>query len=242
MKLHGNLRAALFSGLLVAGLGLTGCGSDDDGGGGDDNGFAEQSVDKIKEAVIADMRDAKSLTMSGNVTSDEGTTTLELSSDTEGNCAGTVSMGQGSADFIQNADAVFIRADEEFWRANAGENADDVVKVIGDKWAKLPSGQNQFAEFCDLDNFIKEIDDDGDKGGDKKGEETEVDGQNAIEIISEDDGDINHVWVATEGKHYILKLQGEGDEHGEFTLTDYNEKVDAQAPAETEYVDLAELG
>ena len=32
------------------------------------------------------------------------------------------------------------------------------------------------------------------------------------------------------------------DEHGEFTLTDYNEPVDADAPAEDEYVDLAELG
>jgi hypothetical protein len=225
---------ALLTGLLAATLAA--CGSD---GGGESNDFADQSIDKIKEQVLADMHDAKSLTLKGSFSSDSQETSLELSADTDGNCTGSVSAGEGTADFIKAGDATFIKADEAFWRANAGASADAVLKVIGEKWAKLPAGVNQFAEFCDRDTFIKELEDDN-EGDEKaeKGDETEVDGQQALEIISDEDGDTTHAWVATEGKHYILKLESEGDEPGEFTFNDYDEPVDAKAPADGEFVDL----
>jgi hypothetical protein len=239
MDLGTMTRTALFTGLLAASLAA--CGSDGDD---DKNGFTDQNVDKIKEQVLSDMRDAKSMTMSGHITSDGTETTLELSSDTDGNCTGSVSMGEGTADFLRTSDdATFLKADEAFWRSTAGDNADAVLSVVGSKWAKLPAGDNQFAEFCDLDNFLDELEDD--EGEDDKATklgETEVDGEKALEISFDDDGDVTHVWVATEGKHYILKLSNEGDEPGEFTFSDYDERVDAQAPADTEYVDLSQAG
>ena len=239
MDLGKKTRTALFAGLLAASLAA--CGSDGDGD--DKDGFTDQNVDKIEEQVLADMREAKSMTMSGHVTSEGNKTTLDLSSDTDGNCTGSISMGEGTADFIRTSDATFLKGDEAFWRSTAGDNADDVLSVVGSKWAKLPAGDNQFAEFCDLDNFLDELEDDEDEDDKaKKLGETEVDGENALEITFEDDGDLTHVWVATEGKHYILKLSNEGDEPGEFTFSNYDKRVDAQAPADTEYVDLSQAG
>jgi hypothetical protein len=237
MTMGTQARTALLAGLLAASLAA--CGPD-----GDDksDGFADQNVQEIEDQVLADMRDAHSMTMSGNVTSDGAETTLELSSDTDGNCKGSISMGAGTADFIRTDDATFIKGDEAFWRANAGDNADALLAVVGAKWAKLPGGEDQFAEFCDLDNFLDELEDDDEDDNAMKVGESEVDGQDALEISFEKDGDETHVWVAAEGKHYILKLENQGEEPGEFTFTDFDEHVDAQAPADTEYVDLSQAG
>jgi hypothetical protein len=240
MDLRSTPRTARLTGLLALGLlaaGLTGCGSDDD----TSDGFVDQDVDKIQEQVFDDMHSASSLTMSGTATNDDSEISLELSSDTDGNCTGTVSMGQGSSDFIRADGATFIRGDEEFWRATAGAQADDVLSVVGSKWAKLPGGDNQFAEFCDLDNFLEQLESGDDKGA-EKGETTEIDGEEALEITFKEDGGTTHVWVATEGKHYILKFNNDGEEPGEFTFSDFDEPVDAEAPDESEYVDLSKLG
>jgi hypothetical protein len=57
-----------------------------------------------------------------------------------------------------------------------------------------------------------------------------------------DEGDITHAWVATEGKHHILKLEGEGDEPGSLTFSGFDEPVDADAPPADEVVDLSQQG
>jgi hypothetical protein len=219
-------------------LSLSACGSD----GGDD--FADQSAATIMDQAEKDTKALKSVTVVGTVTQDDGTLDIDLSADDKGTCTGTLGIGGGEAEVLSVGDAVYIRGDEAFWRSSAGDSADQVMALLGDKWAKLPQGQkDSFDELCDLDQLFDD-DEDDDKKKYTKGEVTTVGGKDALEILVKEDGeDDTRAWIATEGKHYLLKIeQTGGDEPGSMELSDFNEPVDAEEPAEDEYVDLSAAG
>lgn len=235
-----TLGAALPAALLATVLAgsLTACGSSE----ADD--FADQSVKKIEAQVNKDMGSVRSLTMDGSFTQSGEKTTLELTADTDGNCVGTLGVKGGSADVLSVDGSSYIKADKGFWKAQAGAQGAQIVSVLGDKWAKLPAGAGGFDQFCDLDNFLDEITKD-DKSGDNKvtkGDLTEIDGQQALQIDSQDSDGTSTGWVAAEGKHYFLKLEKGGDEGGTFEFSNFNEPVKADKPADDEVLDLSSMG
>jgi hypothetical protein len=224
------------AGAAVA-MSLTACGSS----AGDD--FAAQPVKKITAASEADMKALKSLTFDGSITQDGDTLDIKLSSDTEGTCSGTLGISGGTAQLLGVDGAEYLKGDEKFWTASTGAQAAQVMAVLGDRWAKLPAGSEEFSAFCDLDKMLESLGDD-DSGDEKltKGKVTKVAGKDAIEIITKKDDGTTHAWVATEGKHYVLKLEHEGDEPGSIAFSDFDEPVDAEAPAKDEYLDMGALG
>lgn len=232
-----RLAAALGAATVLA---LTGCGSD--GGGGDD--FADAPVEEIEQQVKDDMAAVESLTMRGDITEGEQEMSLDLTADTDGNCTGTIAFaGRGSAEFIRADGNVYLKGDEEFWNSMAGGQAAQVQQLLGDKWAQVPEGQaGNFTEFCDLNNLLDELtEEDGEDGAEvTKGETQEVDGQEALELRSEEDGETTQVWVATEDPHRILRMEHETE--GSFEFSDFDVPVDAQAPSEDEVVDLGQAG
>jgi hypothetical protein len=219
---------------VAAAVSLTACGSD----AGDD--FAGQSATKIMDQAEKDTKALKSVTLSGTITQDDGKLAIDISADDDGTCSGTMSIGGGKAEVLNVDGASYLRGDEAFWRSTTGDSADQVVALLGRKWAKLPAGNDSFSEFCDLD---KVFEDDGDKETYTKGKVTKLAGKDAIEIVAKDDKGTKHAWVATEGKHYLLKVDiTSGDEPGSMRLSDFDKPVDAKAPAEDDFVDLGALG
>lgn len=226
-----------FLGAALA-VSLTACGSD----AGEE--FAGQSAKEIEKQVKADMKSAKSMRIKGSLEQGEGELTLDLHADTDGNCAGTMGQGGTEAQILSIDGESYLKADKAFWEAQAGAQASQIIALLGDKWAKMPSGGEQFAEFCDLDNFLEDLVEDTESGdGEKltKGETKDIDGQEALELVKKEDDGTTRAWVATEDKHYFLEIEREGDEAGTFTFTDYNEEVDAKAPAKDEVVDFSAL-
>lgn len=224
---------------LVAAMALTGCGGDGDEG----DEFVDQSVKEIRDAVIEDMNAVESVTLTGQFTTDGGEIALDMAISEAGDCAGTMTIKGGTAEIVSADGETFLKGDDAFWTGLAGPAAEQILSVIGDRWAKMPaSDAEDFAELCDLDSFLDEMEDDENIDDAEKGETEEIDGQEALEITGPDEDDKNatdHLWVATEGDHYILKFTSTGgEEPGEFTFTDYNEPVDAEAPAKGDYVEL----
>ena len=220
----------------MAAASLSACGSS----AGED--FADQSANKIMKQAEKDTKSLKSLTLVGTIKQDDGTLKIDLSADKSGNCAGTMGIGEGKADVLSIDGASYIRGDEAFWEASAGDSAQQVQALLGDKWAKLPPGNDDFSSLCDVDKLF---DDEGDtKETYTKGKTSTVGGKKAVEIVVHKKGeDALHGWVATEGKHYLLKVEQKGGkEPGVFELRDFNDPVDAEAPAEDEFVDLDKLG
>lgn len=222
---------SLVGSLAVLSL-VAGCGSSS-------SGFSKESAKSIVNAAVKDTKALKAVKISGSITSSGQQTTIDLSTDTDGKCSGTVGVGGAKADVVASGGVSYIHGDEAFWRTAGGTSADQIIQLLGDKWAKLPGGSG-FGDACDLDSMFDEL---GDiKGTLSKGDTGKVGGKDAQEIISKTDKGTTHAWVSTEGKHYLLKVTKTGDDAGTLTLSDFNKPVDAKIPAATDVVDLSSLG
>ena len=223
----------IVTGVLAAGT-LAGCGND----------FADESVVDIQKAAVEDMKSLESVTLSGTLSQDGRETRVDLELNKEGECRGTLEQDGGTAELIGVQDASYLKGDETFWVNSTGseESAQQVLQVLGDKWALIPPEQADFASLCDLEEVLGDIDDEDMAA--EKGEESEVDGESAVAVVGEDDdgGEIT-AWVAVDDPHYLLKLEKEGgEESGSFTFSDFDEPVDIEAPAEEDVVDLRTAG
>ncbi len=210
--------------------------------GAQSSAFTDQTAAEIKTEVIADMQDVTSMTIQADITSGDQKIGLDLGLDSDGQCQGTLDLSEGTAELLSVGGETYVRGDEAFWSSTGSSTIRDLV---GDKWAKMPSGTTTFDSFCDLDGLLSEF---ADTKGDKpvsKGQTGEVDGEPAIELITEEDPGTTHVWVSTSDKgHYILKIEreGGGKDKGVITLGAFNDPLDLTAPGQDEVVDLGSLG
>jgi hypothetical protein len=213
-------------------------------GGGGDSDFANESAANIEKAATEDMQALDAVHMEGSVSQQESEIGLDLSLTTDGDCTGTVSRGDsGSAEVVTLDGTSWFKPDEEFWRAQAGDAADQIISTVGSNWVQLPEGDQSFASFCDLDQLLDQIGDDQDKTS-EKGATEEVDGQEAIKLTRDDEqtGGTITVWVAVDDPHHILKVeQAEGDSPGSFTFSDFDADASIEAPADDEVITVEEL-
>ena len=227
--------------VLAACGGGSGSDAGDDGG---DSAFAQESASAIEKASIEDMKSLEAVHMQGEVTQQGNEIGLDLSLTTDGDCAGTVSRGDsGSAEVVTLDGTSWFKPDEEFWRAQAGPAAEQIISTVGDDWVQLPEGDESFASFCDLDDLLDQIDDDKNKPS-EKGATEDVDGQEAVKLSRDDkeSGGTITMWVAVDDPHHILKVeQAEGDSPGSFTFSAFNEDASIAAPAADEVVTVEEL-
>jgi len=207
-------------------------------------GFEDESAVAIEKVSFDAMKSLKSLRIEGAITTDDQEISLDLSTTTDGDCSGTIGLGEASAEVLKIGEDQWFKANEAFWLEQAGPQGEQISSLVGDKWVVLPAEQSDFTSFCDLDEFLDEIDNEDDEGPDpeKVGTE-EVDGQEAVKLTDEtDEGDPVTVWVATDDEHYLLKLEvTEGEEPGVVTLSEFDEELDLDAPAEDDVVDLSQL-
>ncbi len=228
--------------MAVAGLGaatvLTAC------GGGD--GFADKPADEIVSTAKSAMGDLKTAKVSGSVTSDGQQIDLDLQASSEGDCTGTIGVAGGTTELLGVGGSTWMRPDEAFWRATAGDSADQVIAAVGDKWVVIPPEDDSFNTFCDvndlLDQLLKEDDSDGSTYS-KNGTE-EVDGEETLKIDNEDPKDGTSTGYVLVGEpHYLVKIEKtEGADTGSVTFSQFDEEFDVEAPADDEVVDLDQLG
>lgn len=211
----------------VAALALAGC------SGGSD--FADSSAEDIITAASDDMQSLESVHIDADITTEGQQITLDISLDTDGACTGTVGLGGGTAEIVSVEGQSWFKADEALYEALVGEQASQITAVVGDNWVADEEGQ--FGSFCDLDSLLEDIGDPEQGNAEKDGTE-EVDGEEAVRLVSEDEGDTTTAFVAVDEPHYILRVEVEGENAGEATFSEFDETVEAEAPAEDEIVEL----
>ncbi len=111
----------------------------------------------------------------------------------------------------------WFRPSEEFWRASAGPQADQIIEVVDGRWVVLGEDEG-FAELCDLDQLLEELLEDTDEATTyETGEVTDVDGTEAVAVVSTDeDGESSTGYIAVEEPHHLLLIERtEGDEQGQ---------------------------
>ncbi|CAL9506640.1 hypothetical protein SUDANB6_03560 [Streptomyces sp. enrichment culture] len=211
--------------------------------------FPGLSGPEIADRAVEATTGASSLRVKGDIPDDEtgGTIRFDMALDKKGECAGTLGLdGGGRAELIRTGDTVYLRYDEAFLRAQAeGEpeaETDAAVAMLAGKWTKMrATGQDaeDFASFCDLDTVLGGVRDA--RPDSTRGKATTVDGTPAVVLHEKDGKDRFDLYVATEGKPYLLRVDSltPGDS-GSLTLGDYDEPVPATAPT-GEVIDLDAL-
>lgn len=223
-----STRTAYAVGIALT-VSLTGCGGSD---------FAEEPAKDIVEAAAKDMTDLESVHLDADITSEGGNVTMDLSLDDSGTCEGSISIGGAAAEVIRIGDESWFKAEDAFWEAQAGDQAEQLIAMIGDNWVADPD--DQFSSFCDLDTLLDDIGD-PESLEDVESDGTEdVDGEETVKLVGVDDeGTETTAYVAVDEPHYILKIEATGDnEKGEASFSEFDEDVEVEAPADEDVVEL----
>ncbi|GHB16738.1 lipoprotein [Streptomyces umbrinus] len=233
----------------TAAVSLTGCLPGEEKADSKPKGpFAGQTGGEIADQAVKATSNASSLRMKGDIQDDGSRVGLDMALDRKGECAGTMSAnGQGKADLVKTGDTLYMKYDEKFLRAQSDgaskEETDGVVAMLADKWTKMSatgSDAKDIASFCDLDTVLADFQDVNSDA--TRGKTTTVDGTPAIVLHEKDGKDAYTLYVATEGKPYLLKVVSKSaDDPGTVTFGDFDTPVPAEKPA-GKVLDLDEMG
>jgi hypothetical protein len=232
----------------AATVSLTGCLPGEDKADSEPKGpFAGLTGGEIADRAVKATSNTSSLRMKADIEEDGARMSLDMALDKKGQCAGTISEGQGKTELIKTGDTLYMRYDEKFLRAQ-GKNdpkaeTDAVVEMLAGKWTKMAatgSDAKEMASFCDLDTTLAEFEDGSSNA--TRGKTTTVDGTPAIVLREKDGKDTYTLYVATEGKPYLLKVVSKtAEDPGTVTYSDFDKPVPAEAP-KGKVIDLDALG
>lgn len=220
-------RRAAVAALLAGGLLLAGCGSST-------NGVEDLSAVEILTEVRAAVRDASSAHLTGTIGSADTGIEIDLTLTADGGANGTLTNGEQVITLLAVDGTTWYAANEAFWTGKV-----DAAKVaeVADKYVKLPATDSTFDDFTDWDAFWQGALDP--EGVAQKGDVTEFDGRQVVELIdTKTDGVL---YVALEGEPYPVGVRG-GKDQGTVTLSDWNAPVTLEPPAEADTVDPALIG
>ncbi|MDG4864308.1 hypothetical protein P8605_39815 [Streptomyces sp. T-3] len=211
--------------------------------------FADESGPEIVDKALETTADAKSLRVKGTAPDDElGLINMDLALDTRGNCAGTMAVpGQGSIELINDGKTLHMKLDEKFIRSQVGKGqpeaeVDAAVDMMADRWVKTDATSGQakdMAAFCDLDALLKEFT--GANSVARKGKPATIGGKEAITLHENDGDDRYKIYVATEGKPYLLRVTNEAPGQESIDFLDFDKPVDTTAPT-GDVLDMDKLG
>ncbi|HEY3008432.1 MAG TPA: hypothetical protein VGJ63_10290 [Micromonosporaceae bacterium] len=229
--------------LVFAGVVLAGCGGDRNHPSATtrspaptDNGVSALAPDEIVQKATTALEGAKSYQIKGDFYSDRRQIYLHFK--VSGNdLIGVIAAEGTKVELLSVGGQNFVRPDEAFWKANAGNAGATIAKLMGSRWAKLSATDKDFRTLFEIttpSELLKP------KGRLSKGTTKQVPGGNAVGVV-ESGADGGTLWVATTGEPYPLFLEGAGDK-GHLTFTSFGASFpDIALPAESEVVDLDKL-
>ncbi len=239
-------RAATAAAVATMSASLVACGDEAEEGGStspEASGFVEQEGAEIRDAAGEAMGQLESVRVRGDITMGGDEISLDLATGSEGDCTGTLTLDGAEAEVLSVGGQAWFRPSEEFWAAQAGPQADQVIELVDGRWVVLGE-EDGFAEFCDLDQLLDELVEDSDTESTyETGEQSEIDGITVVAVDSTDeDGEASTGYVAVEEPHYLVRIEKtEGEDTGTVTFSEFDEPIEVEAPAEDDTVDLDSL-
>ncbi|MFD7534945.1 MULTISPECIES: hypothetical protein [unclassified Streptomyces] len=219
--------------------GAVGCGSDDK------EAFDGQSADQIAAKAVEATRQAKSMHMKGNVAQSGGQrVAVDLSVDDQKNCQGTVTNAQAVSDIRHKDATLFLKGNAAYWQNSLKQQpqADAIVPKVADKWVRMPASDDQLTGLCDKQGLVAAMDEDkSERQGLTRGSTTTIDGTKALELKKNKNGATQSMFVATEGKPYILKVISGGTKSETTLFTDYDKPINPEQPPANQTVDIKQL-
>jgi hypothetical protein len=216
---------------VAAGLALVAAGC---GGGGGSSSFADRSGQDILTAAASDMHSLKTVHFVGDIAGSSKKIHVDLRTATAGECQGSFTIGQGTAQIVASSGKAWMKPDHAFWEATAPGQAAQVEKIVGDKWVSIPLSSG-LSKVCDLDNLLQKLTPPTaqESAASKVIGTSQVGGADAVQVQGKSkQGDTVDAWVATDDPHYVLKLTvADGTSPGSITFSEFDDPLDVATPA-----------
>lgn len=203
------------------------------------HGITTKSGNQIANAAAAAMNQATSFTYAGFAGQGGTKTSLRLSVSASGDTQGTVTTNGQTIEIIEVGKTDYVSANKAFWTANGGAAA---AQLFGSQWVSGPASSSTFSGFASLLSMSQVTSQFANTSGTSitKGATSTINGQKVIAISTKGGAFEDTLYVATTGTPYIVRVVTAGSSGGTVTFTNYNQPVNAKAPAKS--VDLSKLG
>ncbi|HTZ64057.1 MAG TPA: hypothetical protein VMB51_08130 [Solirubrobacteraceae bacterium] len=207
---------------------LCGCGSSS-------NGVASKSPAEILATATSTAQQANSVRIRSHSADGPLTLTLDMSYTKDG-AHGSVSLFGLDYQLIRIGDTLYASGNSRFYQELAqtlsGHAASAVAKLPPGTWLKTTVGKGPGSGLAGITDMSSEIALILGSGAPvKKGAETTVNGQAAIELKQIAKLYVGSLFIATSGKAYPIAQHKTGRETGQTTFSDWNQPVTLTAPA-----------
>ncbi|MER8187286.1 hypothetical protein [Kitasatospora sp. NPDC094015] len=204
---------------------------------------------EIEKQAQAAMASLSSVKVSGNLMVEGQKMTLDLATDTKGNCQGTIGVaGMGLIEIIHTGGSSYLKPDAAFWKAIVGQKGDAkagaaAAELFKGRYLTGAKDDPELAELSDMCDMIKSMteNDDTDDGAIKGAAATVGEVRTFTVISTDDDGSRTTAHVATEGKPYLVKVTHEGTDPGEMSFSDFDKPITVQAPPADNVIDYSQF-
>ncbi|MCO4699615.1 hypothetical protein LRR80_05711 [Streptomyces sp. RO-S4] len=235
---------------------ITGCGTD--GSGSDANStvptaktkhpFDTMTPEQINGQVREAVKELTSMRLTGKASSDGRQVGVDLAIDVRGSCNGTVSNALGPIHIIKRGSRVYVKAREDYWRATfsrgmTAEQTETMVDHFRGRWIKPPRLMSEtLGALCNDFETLLELLSPGSSGNATRGADATVGGQPTAVLTERTTTDTTTVYIAKEGKPYLLRatLVG-GNDPMDLTFSDHNKPVDTTPPPADQILDPTTL-
>lgn len=208
---------------------LAGCGSSST------NGVESKSPAEIVSAAQKAAEEAKSVHVTGSVSSAGTKLAINLKILQGTGAEGTISEGPLSFDLIRVGDSVYLKGSAAFYEHFAGGEA---AKLLQGRWLKAPATRGEFAplgSLTDIPQLLTTVI--GQHGSLQKRGTSTVDGKKVVAVRDANTGGV--LYVATTGKPYPIQLTKTGGTGGKVTFESWGAPVSIAAPSDS--IDIEKL-
>jgi hypothetical protein len=191
----------------------------------------------ILDRAKANALSAKSGAFSGNIENQGSTMRIAFKGTTDGKTADVEieQKGLGTVRLISVGDAVYIKADEAFWKQ---QGAPEEVQQAGDKFVKAPASAASMTEDLDLKAFLSKAFSSLDT--------SEIDGRVSSEtvggvdcwVLTDKSGKANGAFYVAKGTYQLVRFTGTQESPGQLDFSQWNEDLGIKAPSKDEVLDL----
>lgn len=200
-----------------------------------DNGVASLSADEI----VTKAETAAIAQSSVHILAEAGAGTdaykIDVNMTKANGASGTITQGSDQIEFYSTEANVWIKATKEFWTKNSGAAA---AEVIGTKWVKAPTSDQNFSQFASFGNYTKGLTElIKPEGSVSKGQQTEVNGQKVIVLVSQQ-GEMS---VATTGEPLPVQIKQTSPGTGVVTFSQWGTASAGSVPPESDTLDYSKL-
>jgi len=176
---------------------LSACGSS-----GSSNGLSSKSAKQILDESLAAMKTAKSVTLTGSITSNGARLGLDLDLTSTGAVGGSINESNEKLDVVVLGSKDYVKAPAAFWESS-GHLSSSQAAAIAPHWVAVPSTLTSSFSSLSLAGLSKSLSTDNGTLS-KVGTKT-ISGKSSVGVHSSKGGTL---WVRSSGDPYPVAITG----------------------------------